>query len=80
MSGELARAYIQGLQGDHPKYILANAGCKHFDVYAGPENIPESRHKFNAKVSVQDWRQTFLPQFRACVEAGTLSLMCSYNR
>ncbi len=23
---------------------------------------------------------TFLPQFKMCVEAGTYSLMCSYNR
>ena len=27
-----------------------------------------------------DWRMTFLPQFKACVDAGTYSLMCSYNR
>jgi len=30
-------------------------------------------------VSDQDWRMTFLPQFKACVEAGSWSLMCSYN-
>ena len=29
---------------------------------------------------MRDWRMTFLPQFKACVEAGTGSLMCSYNR
>ncbi len=23
---------------------------------------------------------TYLPQFQACVEAGTYSIMCSYNR
>ena len=52
MSGELAAAYVRGLQGDHPRYVRANAGCKHFDVYGGPENIPESRHSFDAKVLI----------------------------
>ena len=32
------------------------------------------------QVSEHDWRMTFLPQFKACVEAGSWSLMCSYNR
>lgn len=27
-----------------------------------------------------DWRTTFLPQFEACVRAGSYSFMCSYNR
>ena len=29
---------------------------------------------------MRDWRMTHLPQFKACVEAGTYNLMCSYNR
>lgn len=29
---------------------------------------------------MRDWRMTFLPQFKMCVEAGSYSLMCSYNR
>ena len=32
------------------------------------------------QVSELDWHQTFLPAFKACVEAGAYSLMCSYNR
>ncbi|XP_072030528.1 uncharacterized protein [Amphiura filiformis] len=79
LSGELAKSYVRGLQGNHPRYIRANAGCKHFDVYAGPENIPESRMSFDAKVSDRDWQMTFLPQFRECVKAGTFNIMCSYN-
>ncbi|XP_073418876.1 uncharacterized protein [Dendrobates tinctorius] len=80
LSGLLARAFVKGLQGDHPRYIKANAGCKHFDVHGGPENIPVSRFSFDAKVEERDLRMTFLPQFQACVEAGTYSIMCSYNR
>ncbi|XP_043915951.1 probable beta-D-xylosidase 5 [Protopterus annectens] len=80
LSGQLSTAFVKGLQGDHPRYIKANSGCKHFDVHGGPENIPESRFSFDAKVTDRDWRMTFLPQFQACVSAGTYSLMCSYNR
>nr|XP_033812480.1 probable beta-D-xylosidase 5 isoform X2 [Geotrypetes seraphini]XP_033812481.1 probable beta-D-xylosidase 5 isoform X2 [Geotrypetes seraphini]XP_033812482.1 probable beta-D-xylosidase 5 isoform X2 [Geotrypetes seraphini]XP_033812483.1 probable beta-D-xylosidase 5 isoform X2 [Geotrypetes seraphini] len=80
LSGSLATAFVKGLQGDHPRYIKANAGCKHFDVHGGPENIPVSRFSFDAKVEERDWRMTFLPQFQACVQAGTYSIMCSYNR
>ena len=50
MSGSLSQQFVWGLQGQHPRYVRANAGCKHFDVYAGPENIPVQRHKFDAKV------------------------------
>ncbi|KAK3600409.1 hypothetical protein CHS0354_026642 [Potamilus streckersoni] len=79
LTGVYAANFVQGLQGDDPRYIRANAGCKHFDVHGGPENIPQSRFSFDAKVSMRDWRLTFLPAFRSCVQAGTYSLMCSYN-
>ncbi|KAI8506331.1 hypothetical protein Bbelb_157580 [Branchiostoma belcheri] len=79
LSGSLAQSFVRGLQGDHPRYIRTNAGCKHFDVHGGPENIPSSRFSFDAKVSERDWHMTFLPQFQKCVEAGTYSIMCSYN-
>lgn len=79
LTGVYAENYVHGLQGNHPRYIRANAGCKHFDAYAGPENVPTSRLSFDAKLTDYDWRMTFLPAFRACVKAGTYSLMCSYN-
>ncbi|KAL3881457.1 hypothetical protein ACJMK2_027899 [Sinanodonta woodiana] len=79
LTGVYATNFVQGLQGDDPRYIRANAGCKHFDVHGGPENIPESRLSFDAKVSERNWRLTFLPAFKSCVSAGTYSLMCSYN-
>ncbi|XP_077988489.1 uncharacterized protein LOC144442990 [Glandiceps talaboti] len=80
LSGEFAKHFVRGLQGNHPRYVIANAGCKHFDVHGGPENVPVSRFSFDAKVSERDWRMTFLPAFHECVKAGTYSLMCSYNR
>lgn len=51
LSGVYAEHFVKGLQGDNPRYIRANAGCKHFDVHGGPENIPVSRLSFDAKVS-----------------------------
>ncbi|XP_046554126.1 probable beta-D-xylosidase 7, partial [Haliotis rubra] len=48
LTGQYAAHFVWGLQGDHPRYVRANAGCKHFDVYAGPEDIPVSRMSFNA--------------------------------
>ncbi|KAK6170929.1 hypothetical protein SNE40_019209 [Patella caerulea] len=80
LSGMLASGYVTGIQGDNPRYVRANAGCKHFDAHGGPENIPVSRFGFNSQVSERDWRTTFLPAFRYCVDAGVLSIMCSYNR
>ncbi|XP_052554728.1 uncharacterized protein LOC128088344 [Tympanuchus pallidicinctus] len=80
LTAELATSFVQGLQGQHPRYIKASAGCKHFSVHGGPENIPVSRLSFDAQVLERDWRTTFLPQFQACVRAGSYSFMCSYNR
>ncbi|XP_048258477.1 probable beta-D-xylosidase 7 isoform X3 [Haliotis rufescens] len=79
LTGQYAAHFVWGLQGNHPRYVRANAGCKHFDAYAGPESIPVSRMSFNAVVSERDWRTTFLPAFRTCVKAGTYNIMCSYN-
>jgi len=80
LSGELVMQYVHGLQGKHPRYVRVNAGCKHFATYAGPENYPVSRFGFNVMVSERDFRMTFLPQFKACVHAGTYNIMCSYSR
>ncbi|KAK7480749.1 hypothetical protein BaRGS_00028010, partial [Batillaria attramentaria] len=67
-------------QGNDTRYVRASGGCKHFDAHSGPDSIPVSRFSFDAKVSEYDWRMTFLPAFRTCVEAGTYNLMCTYNR
>ncbi|XP_012939088.1 xylan 1,4-beta-xylosidase [Aplysia californica] len=79
MTGVLAQNFVRGIQGPGTQYIMTSAGCKHFDAYAGPENIPVTRFVFDAQVSDTDWRMTFLPAFKKCVQAGTYSIMCSYN-
>ncbi|ESN99355.1 hypothetical protein HELRODRAFT_66470 [Helobdella robusta] len=79
LSGWLTEAYVTGLQGDHPRYIKANAGCKTLAAHSGPENIPSSRFSFDAKVSERDMRLTYLPHWAACINAGSMNIMCSYN-
>jgi len=80
LSGTMSEAYVDGLSGRDPKYMRAVAGCKHYAAYAGPDNVPVSRFTFDAEVSERDLRVTFFPQFKKCVEAGTGSIMCSYNK
>ena len=50
LSGRLAQEFVRDLQGEHPRYLLTVATCKHFLAYNGPENLPVVRHKFDAIV------------------------------
>ena len=50
LTGTLSVAFLRGIHGQHPRYMRATAGCKAFDLYAGPENIPIPRFDFDAKV------------------------------
>ena len=73
----LGVAFVNGLQGDDPKYLKTAACAKHFAVHSGPEKL---RHEFNAVVSQKDMYETYLPAFEALVDAGVESVMCAYNR
>jgi beta-glucosidase len=78
LTGELAVQFINGIQGDDPKYYKAIATSKHFAVHNGPES---SRHSFNAIVSEHDLRNTYLPAFEKTVkQSHVASVMCAYNR
>ena len=78
LTSRLGGRYIMGLQG-HDENDLKSAACaKHFAVHSGPEDV---RHSFDARVSEQDLRETYLPAFQACVqEAGVETVMGAYNR
>ena len=78
LTGEMGTAYVQGLQGDDPKYLKAAACAKHFAVHSGPENV---RHSFDAQVSRRDLYATYLPAFRKLVTDGKVeAVMGAYNR
>ena len=54
------------------------ATAKHFAVHSGPE---ADRHRFDARVSAHDLRDSYLPQFEACVREGQVAaVMPAYNR
>ena len=77
LTGRLAVSFIKGMQGDDPTYFKTIATAKHFAIHSGPE---PSRHTFDAVVSEQDLRATYLPHFEAAIkEGGAFSVMCAYN-
>jgi beta-glucosidase len=76
LTSSLGVSFVKGLQGDNPKYLKTAACAKHFAVHSGPEKL---RHEFNAVSSPKDLRETYLPAFKALVDAGVESVMCAYN-
>ena len=78
LTGEMASAFVHGLQGDHPKYLKAAACAKHFAVHSGPE---KDRHSFNAIVTKRELYDTYLPAFKKLVtKANIEAVMGAYNR
>jgi beta-glucosidase len=78
LSGEMGLAFVRGLQGDDPRYLKAAACAKHFAVHSGPE---AKRHTFDARVSLRDLHDTYLPAFQKLVqEGGVEAVMGAYNR
>ncbi len=78
LTSRLGVRYVMGLQGHDENYLKAAACAKHFAVHSGPESL---RHEFNAEVSEQDLRETYLPAFKACVQEGKVeAVMGAYNR
>jgi beta-glucosidase len=77
LTSRMGTAVVQGLQGDDPENLKLAACAKHYAVHSGPE---KDRHTFNAVVSKKDLWETYLPAFKALVEAGVESVMGAYNR
>ncbi len=77
LTANLGLAFVRGLQGDHPKYLMTVATPKHYAVHSGPEPL---RHSFNVDVAPRDLEETYLPAFRVTVVEGLAdSIMCAYN-
>lgn len=76
LTSKLGVAFVKGLQGDHDKYLKTAAAAKHYAVHSGPEKL---RHEFNAEASQKDLWETYLPAFKALVDADVESIMCAYN-
>ena len=78
LTGKMGTAFVQGMQGDDPRYYRVIATAKHYAVHSGPES---TRHEVDVKVSKHDEEDTYLPAFRELVTEGKVaSVMCAYNR
>ncbi|MHA2195119.1 MAG: glycoside hydrolase family 3 C-terminal domain-containing protein [Promethearchaeota archaeon] len=78
LSSRMGVSFVQGLQGNDPKYLKVVSTPKHYVVHSGPE---EKRHEFNAKITTKNLWETYLPAFEACIKEGkAYSIMCAYNR
>lgn len=76
LCGRTAVAYVQGLQGQHPKYLKVAATLKHFAV----NNQEAGRTRLSATVPERMLHEYWLPHFKAAVtEGGAQSLMAAYN-
>ena len=76
LTSRLGVRFVKGLQGDGP--VMKAAACaKHFAVHSGPELL---RHSFNAVASEKDLAETYLPAFKALVDAKVEAVMGAYNR
>jgi beta-glucosidase len=77
LTATLGTAFVEGLQGDDPKYLKAAACAKHYAVHSGPEPL---RHVFDVDVSTYDLWDTYLPAFKQLVvNAKVAGVMCAYN-
>ncbi|MHB8807112.1 MAG: glycoside hydrolase family 3 C-terminal domain-containing protein [Anaerolineaceae bacterium] len=76
--GEMASAFVKGMQGDDPKYLKTSACAKHFAVHSGPER---ERHTFNAIVTRRELYDSYLPAFKKLVQGANVdAVMGAYNR
>lgn len=78
LTSMIGESFVRGLEGDNPKYLKAVACAKHYAVHSGPEY---NRHSYDARVSMFDLWDTYLPAFRHLVtKAHVHGIMCAYNR
>ena len=76
----MTRAFVHALQQPTKEGLLkVGATCKHFAGYSLEQCGGILRFEFDAKISARDLQETYLPAFRACVDAEVSSVMCSYN-
>ena len=77
LTSRLGLAFVRGIQGDDPNYLLAAACAKHFAVHSGPESL---RHGLNVNPPEADLYETYLPAFETLVRQGHVeAVMTAYN-
>jgi len=77
LTAALGNSFVEGLQGDDPKYLKAAACAKHYAVHSGPEPL---RHTFDVDVTPYELWDTYLPAFKKLVtQSKVAGVMCAYN-
>jgi beta-glucosidase len=77
LGSAMARAYVRGYQGNDLSAPDAVAACvKHFAAYGAPV----AGRDYNAvDMSENTLRQTYLPTYKAAIDAGAATVMSSFN-
>lgn len=77
LTSKMGVVAVEGLQGSDRENLKVAACAKHFAVHSGPES---TRHTANVKPSKKDLWETYLPAFKALVDANVESVMGAYQR
>ncbi|RDW21471.1 beta-glucosidase BglX [Oceanobacillus arenosus] len=78
LNGEFAKAQVKGYQGKDLKNDLTRvaATVKHFAAYG----VPEGGREYNTvNMSERELRETYLPAYKAAIDAGSELVMTSFN-
>ena len=75
LNSEMAKATVEGYQGDMGKYNIAACG-KHFAAYGAAE---AGRDYNTVDVSERTLREYYLPAYKAAVDAGVKMVMTAFN-
>ena len=76
LTSRITVAYVNGMQGDDPKYLKLAATLKHYAV----NNQERNRTSLSAEVPERILMEYWLPHFKAgIVEGKAQSIMSSYN-
>lgn len=77
LASRITVAYVQGTQGDNPKYLELAATLKHYAAYDDERDRVKTANDMVPERILMDY---YLPQFKAGIMAGKASsIMSSYN-
>ncbi len=77
LTSQISMAYVNGIQGDDPKYLKAIAAPKHFIG----NNEEWNRHNGSSNIDEQLLRDYYLKPYQVLVQEGNAqSIMAAYNR
>jgi beta-glucosidase len=77
LASRFGAAVVRGFQGPHPGAEGSVAACaKHYVAYGASEAGKEYNTTWVPERLIRD---LYLPPFRACVDAGVMTVMCGFN-